>query len=162
MSSNRRLSLYVPVYIQVTNLQWYVFSALKLLVGWQEGHPGLKNWVVGYLCGYLSGICIWLSWCHTVTHCYSLYLASVKSRLVLPFWYRLIRVVPDEIQRAVKTVVVVVILVSLSTLYFNSIYNLNTTHQSDHCYLCLMKCHLIFFSYRSGLTSMQHTTSHTN
>ena len=29
-------------------------------------------------------------------HCHSLFLASVKSRLVLPFWYRLTRVVPDK------------------------------------------------------------------
>jgi len=29
--------------------------------------------------------CIWPSWCH----CHSLSLTSVKSRLVLPFWYRL-------------------------------------------------------------------------
>jgi len=29
-------------------------------------------------------------------HCHSLSLASVKSRLVLPFWYRLTRVVPDK------------------------------------------------------------------
>ena len=36
--------------------------------------------------------CIWPGWCH----CYSLSLASVKSRLVLPFWYRLTRVVPDK------------------------------------------------------------------
>jgi len=36
--------------------------------------------------------CIWPSWCH----CHSLSHASVKSRLVLPFWYRLTRVVPDE------------------------------------------------------------------
>ena len=33
--------------------------------------------------------CIWPSWCQ----CYSLSLASVKFRLVLPFWYRL---VPDK------------------------------------------------------------------
>ena len=32
------------------------------------------------------------SWCH----CHSLCLASVKSRLVLPFWYRLTWVVPDK------------------------------------------------------------------
>ena len=38
--------------------------------------------------------CIWPSWCH----CHSLYLASVKSRLVLPFWYRLTRVVPEKRQ----------------------------------------------------------------
>ena len=35
---------------------------------------------------------IWPSW----FHCHSLSLASVKSRLVLPFWYRLTRVVPDK------------------------------------------------------------------
>ena len=35
--------------------------------------------------------CIWPSWCH----CHSLSLAPVKSRLVLPFWYRLTWVVPD-------------------------------------------------------------------
>ena len=36
--------------------------------------------------------CIWPSWCH----CPSLSLTSVKSRLVLPFWYWLTRVVPDR------------------------------------------------------------------
>jgi len=36
--------------------------------------------------------CIWPSWCN----CHSLSLASVKSRLVLPFWYRITRVVPDK------------------------------------------------------------------
>ena len=36
--------------------------------------------------------CIWPSWCH----CHSLSLASVKSRLVLPFWYQLTRVVPER------------------------------------------------------------------
>ena len=35
--------------------------------------------------------CCWSGWCH----CHSLSLASVKSRLVLPFWYRLTRVVPE-------------------------------------------------------------------
>ena len=36
--------------------------------------------------------CIWPSWCH----CHSLSLASVKSRLVLPFWYWLTRVVTEK------------------------------------------------------------------
>jgi len=36
--------------------------------------------------------CIWPSWCH----CHSLSLASVKSRLVSPFWYWLTWVVPDK------------------------------------------------------------------
>jgi len=36
--------------------------------------------------------CIWPSWCH----CHSLSRASVKSRLVLPFWYWFTRVVLDK------------------------------------------------------------------
>ena len=44
------------------------FSALTLLVGWQEGHPACKK----------------------------LSLASVKSRLVLPFWYRLTQIVLEK------------------------------------------------------------------
>jgi len=36
--------------------------------------------------------CTWPSWCH----CHPLSLASVKSKLVLPFWYRLIRVVMEK------------------------------------------------------------------
>ena len=36
--------------------------------------------------------CISPGWCH----CHSLSLAPVKSRLVLPFWYRLTRVDPDR------------------------------------------------------------------
>ena len=36
--------------------------------------------------------CIWPSWCH----CHSLSLASVKSRLVLPFWFRLTWVVLEK------------------------------------------------------------------
>ena len=35
---------------------------------------------------------IWPSWCH----CHSMSLASVKSRLVLSFWYRLTQVVPEK------------------------------------------------------------------
>ena len=72
------------------------FSALTLLVGRQEGHPACKKQSGGVLV-WLSvwsevQACIWLSWCH----CHSLSLASVKSRLVLPFWYRLTWVVPEK------------------------------------------------------------------
>ena len=71
-------------------------TALTLLVGRQEGHPACKKLSGGVL-AWLSvwskvQTCIWPSWCH----CHSLSLASVKSRLVLPFWYRLTRVVPDK------------------------------------------------------------------
>jgi len=53
--------------------------------------------------------CIWLSGCH----CHSLSLASVKSRLVLPFWYRLSWVVPEKRPLNVCSVVVVVVVVLL-------------------------------------------------
>ena len=62
------------------------FSALTLLVGRQGGHRPVKTeW---------SDVqtCICPSWCH----CHSLSLASVKSSLVLSFWYRLTRLVPDK------------------------------------------------------------------
>jgi len=66
----------------------HAFSALTLLVGRQEGHLACKILSVGCWRGYLSG-----------TRCrfaLSLSLASVKSRLVLPFWYRLTWIVPEE------------------------------------------------------------------
>jgi len=72
------------------------FSALMLLVGRQEGHLDCKKQSGGVL-AWLSvwskaQTCIWRSWCH----CHALSLASVKSRLVLPFWYRLTWVVPEK------------------------------------------------------------------
>ena len=72
------------------------FSAMTLLVGRQEGHPACKKLSGGMLV-WLSvwskvQTCIWPSWCH----CHSLSLASVKSRLVPPFWYRLTWVVPEK------------------------------------------------------------------
>jgi len=79
------------------HLPWeYAFSASTLLVGWQEGHPTCKKLSGGVL-AWLSAwsevqTCIQPSWCH----CHSLSLAPVKSRLVLPLWYRLTRVVPDK------------------------------------------------------------------
>ena len=72
------------------------FSALTQLVGRQEGHTACKKLSGGVL-AWLSAwsevqTCIWPSWCH----CHSLSLVSVKSRLVLPLWYRLTWVVPDK------------------------------------------------------------------
>ena len=72
------------------------YSALTLLVGRQAGHPACKKQSGGVL-AWLSvwsevQTCILPSWCH----CHSLSLAPVKSRLVLPSWYWLTRVVPDK------------------------------------------------------------------
>jgi len=78
------------------SLELIAFSALTLLVGRQEGHLACKKtewWVLAWLSVWSElQTCIWPSG----FHCHSLSLASVKSRLVLSFWYRLTRVVPDK------------------------------------------------------------------
>ena len=61
----------------------------------QERHPAFdvhlackktEWWGAGVvICLERAATCIWPSW----RHCHSLSLASVKSRLVLPFWYGL-------------------------------------------------------------------------
>ena len=74
----------------------FASSALTLLVGRQEGHPTCKKteWS-----GAGVVICLELG---ADLHMAQLMplpltaLASVKSRLALPFWYRLTRVVPDK------------------------------------------------------------------
>ena len=65
---------------------------------WLGGRKGIQPvktewWGVAWLSLWSKmQTCIRPSWCH----CHSLSLASVKSRLVLPFWYRLIRVVAEK------------------------------------------------------------------
>ena len=66
---------------------------------WLGGRKGIRpvKKLSGGVLAWLSvwskmQTCIWPSWCH----CHSLSLASLKSRLVLPFWYWLTRVVPDK------------------------------------------------------------------
>ena len=66
---------------------------------WLGGRKGIRpvKKLIGGVLARLSAwsevqTCIWPSWCH----CHSLSLASVKSRLVLPSWYRLTRVVPEK------------------------------------------------------------------
>ena len=67
-----------------------------LLVGRQEGHPACKKQSGGVL-AWLSvwsevQTWLWPSW----RHCHSLSLAPVKSRLVLPIWYRLTQVALEK------------------------------------------------------------------
>jgi len=83
---------------ETTNLPSVLLSSV-LWCCWLGGRKGIrpvKKQIDGVLV-WLSiwskvQTCIWPSWCH----CYSLSLASVKSRLVLPFWYWLICVVPEK------------------------------------------------------------------
>ena len=73
----------------------FAFCALMLLVRWQEGHLACK-WAVGCWHGYLFAARCRLAYGPTdatATHCL---FASVKSRLVLPFWYWLTQVVLDK------------------------------------------------------------------
>ena len=76
--------------ISVPSVLW------RCWLGSRKGIRPVINWAVGCWCGYLSGCevptCIRPSWCH----CHSLSLASVKSRLVLPFSYRPTRIVPEK------------------------------------------------------------------
>ena len=64
---------------------------------WLGGRKGIRKKLSGRVVAWLSvwsevQSCIWTSWCHW----HSLSLASVKSRLVLPFWYPLTWVVRDK------------------------------------------------------------------
>ena len=74
------------LYIQAAAQMWVMCNMCNLLlscafdaVGWVAGgHPACKK--------LSGGVLAQRSWCH----CHSLSLASAKSRLVLPCWYRLI------------------------------------------------------------------------
>ena len=75
----------------------YLPSVLwRCWLGGRKGIRAVKNWVVGCWRGYMSGARCRLVYSPADAHCHSLSLASVKSRLVLPFWYRLTWVVPDK------------------------------------------------------------------
>jgi len=66
---------------------------LTLLVGRQEGHPACKKlewWGAGVVISLERGADLHMA------QLMPLLLKAVKSRLVLPFWYRLNRVVPEK------------------------------------------------------------------
>ena len=74
-------------------------SVLWHLVGHQEEHPACKNWVMRCWCGYLSGArCRLFAYgtADTTASQTPSYLASFKSRLILPFWYQLTQVVLEK------------------------------------------------------------------
>ena len=62
-------------FLSYTFSVWYTFSALTLMVGWQEGHPACKNRVVGCWRSYLSGVRCRLAYGPadvTAAHCFLL------------------------------------------------------------------------------------------
>ena len=81
-------------------------------LGSRKGIRPVKNWVVGLSLWSKVQTCIWPNWCH----CHSLSLAWVKSRLVLPFWYRPTRVVPE---RGPLNGCVCVLVSTVSTHYYS-------------------------------------------
>ena len=89
---------HMVLYKYVYYYLWVRASSSVLWRCWLGGRKGIQPvktewWVLAWLSVWSEvQTCIWPSWCH----CYLLSLASVKSRLVLPFWYRLTRVVPEK------------------------------------------------------------------
>ena len=78
------------------------YSALMLLVGWQEGHPACKNWVLGCWHSYLSGArwtCIW-------PFLVSADLGSPGQRAVKRSCYLRLQVIRCSIRRMQRTVIV--------------------------------------------------------
>jgi len=81
----------------VNTLLLFAFSALMLLVGWQEGHLACKKpWVVGCWHGYLSGPRCRLAYGPADAMATRCLLLQKNPDWFLPFWYRLTRVVPDK------------------------------------------------------------------
>ena len=107
-------------------------------LGGKKGIRSVKNWD---LRGVWSEVqtCIWPSCCH----CHSLSLASVKSRLVLPFWYRLTWIVPDKgllnvcVSKYVsnKCIAVCKVATPLRELTFHTV--LPATRQRSHSCACV-------------------------
>ena len=82
------ISILLPMFVMPSVL-WQCW------LGSRKGTRPVKNWVVGCWHSYLSGVICRFAYGPadaTATHC----LSSVKSRLVLPFWYWLTWVVPDK------------------------------------------------------------------
>ena len=134
----------------ITNYSLY-YSAFSAVVGRQEGHPACKKLTAGVL-AWLSvwsevQTCIRPSWCHY----HSLFLASVKSRLVLPFWYQLTRVVPEK----GPLTVCVSTLTNFSSLSDYCCHIFSSTHTIQHCQfaICL---HLVIFSDQLEYWHWQH------
>ena len=109
-------------------------------LGGRKGIRPVKNWVVGCWRGYSVWsevqTCIWPSRCH----CHSLSLASVKSRLVLPFWYRPTRVVLEIVPLNARARVCVCVCVCVCVYVcpvFISTLNLSLYISSFLPFLCL-------------------------
>ena len=131
-----------PVFISFLHLLWSIASILFNVHAWQSLHN-------------LSPSPVWSTFClEPSTSCsIHFFTQSLSSfRNTCPYYCDLF-CCSTEIMSSNPS--------SLSTLYLELYFFLNVTHPFDHSHLHLLKCHLIFFSYRPGFTSMQYTTLHT-
>jgi len=106
----------------------YAFSGLILLVGQQKGHPACKKtewWDAGVVMCLGQGADLHVAQPMPLPLIIS---CSSKSRLVLPFWCRLIQIVPDKIQEGHKMVVCVCVCVCVHAgiLKFGSLITFST------------------------------------
>jgi len=82
-------------------LSTFAFSALTLLVGWQEGHPACKN-LSGDVLAWLSGwnevqmICMVQLMRMPLLRCHPVISSSSEIQNGLPFWCRLTQVVLEK------------------------------------------------------------------
>jgi len=94
----------VPPWHGQTQSFWYHFlehslSALTLLLGGSKGIRPLKTEWWWYWYGYLSGVrCNWFAYGPTDATATPSSLASLKSRMVLPFWCQLTQVVLEKVR----------------------------------------------------------------
>ena len=134
------------LYLPKIKLAWVPSVLWRCWVGGRKGIRPVKKLSGGVL-AWLSvwsevQTCIWLSWCH----CHSLTLASVKSRLVLPFWYRPTRVIPVKgpLNRCVCVCVCVCMRACVRVLYLPAI-NLAWVVAADvHCLWMLCKASIVW------------------
>jgi len=89
-----------PRYLPVWHCLFMPSVLWRCWLGSRKGIRPVKNWVVGCRCCYLGqGADLHMAQLMPLPLTNS---CSSKSRLVLPFWYRLTRVVLDKIHRAIK------------------------------------------------------------
>jgi len=113
------------------------FSALTLLVGWQEGHLACKNWAVGCWHGYLSAVrCRFAYGPANATATHSLAPVNPDLFYLLHFTFLVPAHLdsPRQNPQSCKTVVVLVTLHSLSSS--NTSTCNKTRRRSESAYIC--------------------------
>jgi len=96
------IGLYIHIYTKICTAEVNAFSALTLFVWRQEGRPACKilsGGVLARLFGLERGTGLHMAQLMQLPLTIS---CSSKSRLVLPFWYRLTQVVLHTVQEAIK------------------------------------------------------------